>query len=327
MATRTIICFLAALLSLTWIWAAGIATPVAGYIACAPTPELRAILGVPGALRYSDPLRLPPGTVLVRAAPGRDFAWVERAEAPPAVLSLGGGAVERITPVEGAVSSSDWMAFSPNGAAAVLFSSKSARLQVLAGLPDTPRVALDLDAALLPEPPSTAAVSDDAATLLVSSPGTVSLVQGATARVVLSGQRFVSVAIMPNGRDAVAADAGTGSVFLLQDAGSRPARTLVSGLPGIGAVAPSGDGAVLIASRPEARELSIIDVASGSVQSYAVRVTPAALHLLGIRDSFLISSNPAETGWIFMRQGSGASTVFIPAASAASKRNPKGARQ
>ena len=308
--------FLSLLPALTWA-ATGLTAPVTGYVAHSSAPELRAILGLPGALRYSDPLPLPDETTRVRVAPGRDFAWVERGEATPAVLFLSGASVDRrLAPLEGALASADWVAFSPGATALVLYSSSSRRLQVLTGLPDAPQVSLDLDANTLPEQPAIAAVSDDGGILLAASRHAVYLIpRGDAAQILLSGAEIGSLAMMPNGKGAVAADGAAGSVYLLHDLASAPVtRVLVSGLDGVGTIQPAWDGGALFVAQPGPRTVSIVDVVTGETRSFRVDVRPVALDPLGMRDAFLISSRPGEAGWIFMRNGSDARAVFVPAA-------------
>jgi len=304
-------------------WAAtGLTAPVSGYAADPSAPELRVILGLPGALHYGRPLPLPRGTTSVRVAPGRDFAWVERGDAAPAVLTLSGGSVDGVAPVVGALAGADWVAFSPGAAAAVLYSSSSGRLQVLTGLPSAPQVSLDLDASVLPAVPAAAAVSDDGSVLLVASPGAVYLVPpGGAAQIVVSGQQFQALAMMPGGQGAVAADGATGSVYLIRNLPSGPqVRTLVSGLVGIGRVQPAWDGGSVFVAQPGAKTVSIVDVATGAAQSFGVDVPPVSLDPLGIRDAFLISSLPGETGWIFLRNGSEARAVIVPAAASGAEK-------
>jgi len=290
--------------------------PVAGYVADPSNTVVRAILGVPGAFGFSDPLALPEGIARVRVAPGRDFALAERGSGAPVVLHLSDGSVNNMTPVDGAMPSADWVAFSPGAAAAVLFSSTSARLQILTGLPDSPAVALDLDATTLPEQPLSAAVSDDGGTLLVASGRRVYLVpRGAATQPVLSAGAIVSMAILPGGSGAVVADRNTGSIHLLQNLPSAPAeRVLVSGMLGVGKLYPSGDGTAVYVSQPGIEAVSAVDLTSGEVRTFPTGAAPVALVPLRNRDTFLISAKPGQPGWIFFRDGDAGRSVFIPAA-------------
>ena len=291
--------------------------PIAGYVSPSSRVELRAISGVPGAYLFSDPIALPDGVTGIHLAPGQDFALIERGTAGLAILQLGGGAVTGMTPAAGAMASADWAAFSPTAAAAVLYSSASARLQVLTGLPGSPRVTLDMDAGTLPELPLRAAVSDDASLLLVASGNSVYRVPGSgPAQLVLAAGQILSLALLPNGTDAVVADRSTASIHLLRNAGSVPAdRVLASDIPGIGKAYPAADGASVFVAQPGIKAVSSVDVATGNVQTVSSNTAPGQLIPLRNRDTFLISAQPGQPGSVFFRDSDGGHVVFIPAVS------------
>ena len=291
--------------------------PVAGYVAGSPKPELRAIFGVPGALRFSDPLPLPDGITRIRLAPGQDYALVERANASAGALVLAGGSVDHLQTLDGVMARADWVVFSSSGTAAVLFSASAGRLQVVTGLPDAPQMAADLDVAALPELPATAAVDDTAALLLIASRQSVYAVPKAGApRLVFSGSRIAALAVLRNGKDAAVSDSGAASVFLVENAASAPAaRVLASGIEGVGDIFPSQDGTALFAA---AGGILWIDLASGAVQSFAAadpQALAAGLVALRNSDTFLFSARSRQPGWIFFREGNSGRVVFVPARS------------
>jgi hypothetical protein len=294
-----------------------IAGPVAGYVAESSGPVLRAILGVPGSFRFSDPLPLPDGVTRVHMAPGQDFALVERAGSGLAVLSLSGGTVDRLTAIDGALAAADWVAFSPQAGSAILFSASANRLQVLAGLPEAPRVAMELDTTTLPGPPRTGAVSDDAQTLLVASGRGVYLVspEGGAAQLLLPAIEVVSLALFRNGVDAAVWDGGTGTIHLLQNVKSAPVEhVLSSGMRGPGKLYPSWDGGSLFVVTPGAKGVLSIDLASGEIQSFDSSAAPVTLDPLRNHDTFLISARPHQPAWIFYLDGTAGRVVFVPAA-------------
>jgi hypothetical protein len=301
--------------------ASTITGPVAGYAVESSGPELRAIYGVPGSYRFSDPLPLPDGVTRIHMAPGQDFALVERGNAGLGILFLSGGTVDRVAAVDGALAAVDWVAFSPAAGSAVLFSLSANRMQVLSGLPDTPRVTMDLDASTLPELPLTGAVSDDGQMLLVASGQALYLVPpDGAAQLLLSAGEIVSVVMLRNGTDAAVSERSTGSVHILQGIGSAPVdRLLASGLAGIGKLYPASNGKAIFAARPGAKAMSLIDLVSGDIQSFDLDVAPVMLYPLRNRDTFLISARPHQPGWIFFRDGDAGHVVFIPGAKAAAK--------
>jgi hypothetical protein len=259
---------------------------------------------------------VPEGVTRVHLPPGQDFALVERSGAGLGILHLVAGKVNQVVAVEGAMAQTNWVAFSLAAGSAVLCSSSSGRLQVLNGLPDAAHVAMELDTTTLPEPPRTAAVSDDGQTLLVASARSVYRVgQDGSAQLLKTGREIVSIAIVRNGLDAVVWDGGAGSIHYLQNVSSAPVdRLLASGLKGFGKLYPSWDGETLFLARLETKGVSSIDVASGEIQVLDSAVVPLTLEPLHNRDTFLISGRPHQPAWIFYRDGSSGRVVFVPAA-------------
>src|SRR5262252_7271852 len=83
--------------------------PVAGYVTAPGASGLRAILGVPGALRFSEPLSAPDGITNIRIAPGQEYALAERAGSA-IILSLSAGAIDRAASLDGIIAPADWVA-------------------------------------------------------------------------------------------------------------------------------------------------------------------------------------------------------------------------
>jgi len=297
--------------------------PVAGYVTGQSAPELRAIVGVPGALRFGDRLALPDGITRLRLAPRQGYALAERGNAPMAALVLAAGGVDHLTPLEGAMVSADWVAFSARGGAAVLYSAAAGRLQVVTGLPDSPVVATEIDAAAFGDTPVAAALDENAALVAVASRGAAWVVPKSGApRLVLSGQRIVSLAVAVNGRDLAVADAGAEAIQVVVNAASTPeARVLASGLTDLAEIFPGADGATLYAA---AGTVLRVDMASGSAESFAADAPAVELVALASADTFLFSARPGSPGWIFCREGSAGRVVFIPADSGGRRQPARG---
>jgi hypothetical protein len=305
-------------------YAAGsISGPVAGYVTDSSRTQLRTIFGVPGAFGFSEPLPLPEGVAQIRLAPGQEFALVEQAGGAPAILFLKDGAVDRLAPIEGAMASADWIAFSSSANSALLFSAATNRLQVLSGLPDSPRIVADLDAASLPESPAMGAVSDDGSLVLAASGAAVYRVPSSgPAQVVFSAGGIRSLMVLRNGTDAAISDPSTGSVHIVRNVASHPeAAALASGLDDIGAIYQSSDGQSIFIAQSKTG-IASIDLSSGEVKSFPTSVAPAGLIPLRNRDTFLISARPNQPGWIFYRDGAGGRVVFIPASNADTRQIP-----
>ncbi len=308
-------CWLLAVLAGLLPAATAITGPVAGYTVESPGPVLRAILGVPGSFRFSDPIPLPDGVTRIHMAPGQDFALAELAGSGIAVLSLASGAVAGVAGIEGAIAP-DWTAFSPQASSAILFSAATSRLQVLTGLPATPHIALDMDTNALTDIPRTGVVSDNGQTLLLATREALYRVplDGSAAQVLMAAHEIVSLAFFRNGTDAAVWDGGTESIHLLQNVPSALVdRVLASGLKGAGELYPSWDGASIFLIRPGTRNVSAISLASGEIQSFDSAAPVDTLVPLRNHDAFLISAERHQPAWMFYLDGSLGRVVFVPA--------------
>jgi hypothetical protein len=279
-------------------------------------PELRVILGVPGAAVFSEPLSLPRRTTRLRLAPGQQYAIIESADETPAALLLNGAATGGIVTIPGAARAFDFVSFSPSGRSAVLISQAFGRLQVIDGLPQTPQLVQDIDLSLLPELPGNAAVSDDAGFVLLSSAGAVYLLlpDGSTS-IVAEVTQLASVTFLPNGANAAIGDPGTGSLYLCQNlAGGMAPALLPFGLPGLARITPSSDSQTIYVTDTQRPRIWAVSVASGAVRQFDLQVNAASIDLLRNADIFLISSEPGLPAWILFRQADDARIVFVPAA-------------
>lgn len=108
-------------------------TPVLGYAFVESSLSLHAILGVPGASRWSDPLTavLPEGTVALRVAPGHRWALVLRDGGEAGVFHLGAMTYSPLPDVR--LDGLDPVQFSPSATAVVLPSGL-----IYTGLPGDP---------------------------------------------------------------------------------------------------------------------------------------------------------------------------------------------
>jgi hypothetical protein len=125
------------------------------------------------------------------------------------------------------------MAISPSGDAAVLYYAETARVQVLAGLPDSPAVSWSLDLSGLSGRPAAMAVSDGGGAVLFAPAGEPASVWLATQG---GGQRFVhtvagspSVTFLMGSLDAAIADGAAGTVVLVRDPAGQPQVTQIGG--------------------------------------------------------------------------------------------------
>ncbi len=298
--------------------------PRAGYVALGER-ELRAVRGVPGAFRFSEPIPLPADASRVYPAPSQDFVLVSQAGGGILALRFGSDGVPAASAINGALPDVDWIAFSPSGTAAVLYSSAVGRFQAIRGLPGAPAIGTVFDAAALPDALLSAAISDDGAALLLAFARTVYLAAESGGIELVSATAGEPAAVFfRSSRDGAIADRGTGSVALLRSGPTPVLRPLASGLDRLGDIYPAFDGASVFVTRPAAQELAIIDVTTAEVLHYALPVTPEHLFPLRNRDTFLLSAGPGQPGWVFLRNGTDGITIAIPAPAAVERRTRRG---
>jgi hypothetical protein len=247
----------------------------------------------------------------VRLAPGQLYALVELDGAALAVLRLedGGSPV----PIEGALFNADLVAFSPAGRSVALWSAGRSVVQVLTGLPDTPRV---LREAPLGETVRIA-VSDDGESLLAGDPnGTVNrILPDGHAVPAFVAPGLTAMAFLPGRSESVICDGARGDVHLLSE---ETTRLLASGLAGASAAAASSGGTLLVVSA-EASRAWTIEIATGVSRAFELPASPVSLDLLRLRDSFLISSREGDPSWLLVTGDSGARSYFVPAVTRESK--------
>jgi hypothetical protein len=279
--------------------------PIVGYLSQTTRPTLRAIVGVPGAAGFSDELLLP-----------TDVALIERNGVPLAVVHLVGAVAGQDLPITGALQGPDLVAFSPLGRSVLLFSKIAARLQVITNLPDSPRIAQELDVRSLPEALEAMAVSDDASSVLLSSAGTVYrlLADGSTRTVAGVGEAAL-LAFFPNGKDGAIADRSTGSVYRFHGAtGTAALRSVSAGLKGVGGIGTGNDNDTVYLSNSGDHRITSVSLQSGELRAFDLPVSPIQMDRLGTTDTFLISSESEQPAWLFFRDGLEGRSVFVPAA-------------
>jgi DNA-binding beta-propeller fold protein YncE len=216
--------------------------------------------------------------------------------------------------VTGALQVADLVAFSPSGRSAVLLSAAAARLQVIAGLPRTPRIVQDIDLASLPGLPDRVAISDDAGSILLESSHTVYLLSpDGSARVAAAVPEGAALAFLPNSGDVAIGDRKAGSVYVMQPLTGRIVGVLSSGLNEIGEIATSSDGAVVYVTDLSEQHIRAVSVATGEVRTFELPVSPVRIDRLKGTDTFLISAEAGQPAWIFLGSGNDARAVFVPA--------------
>ncbi len=296
-----------------------LSTPVLGFAPGVTGNELWPLVGIPGAAHIGPAVRLPETVTRVRVAPGGGYALAEQDPDTPmgiATLAPDGGAAT-VTPIAGALATADLVVFSPAGSAAVLYFSSAGRFQVLAGLPDAPRVVRDLTAGALGIAPGILAVSDDAAAVLAGdAAGGVYLLPAEGAPALLYQSNEVSaLAFLPGRQDAVMADRTQNRVVLLQQVSGAcaavPLAAEESGVDRPDLLAGAGGQAIVIASTGS-RRMWVVDAATSSLTAFDLPVVPTRLEPARGGNTFLLSAEADEPAWLFTWQAGSGTVFFVP---------------
>ncbi len=301
----------------------GVSVPSLGFVASQTPPQLRPILGIPGAARLGNPLLLPNTVTQIYMAPGQAFALA--AGAPGASLGMillegvaGAAQSLPVRPIPGAMNQADLLAFGPLGRSAVVYARQTNHIQVLTGLPRSPQVSLDIPNVSVASTPQKLAVSDDAqVVLIVDAAGTVySLSQGAVPTVVHHSPDVSAVAFLAGSHDAVICDRSLNSAAFLHNSSV----TAVAAVAGFSDgcqpedAASTADGKTILVACPSQQALLSVDRASGLTRTYSVPLAPGAFDRLSARDTFLISPPQGSTYWLVVWGPGGPVTSFIAAA-------------
>ena len=266
-----------------------------------------------------DAIPLPDGVTRVRVAPGDAYVLVEQGTDNPMgiVWTTPAGAAPSIQVIEGAMSTADLVAFSPSGSAAALYSKSTGRLQVIAGLADSPRVSIEVAAGTLGIQPVVVAVSDDAGALLASdvSGGVYLLAADNPPALLYQTGAVASMAFFPRSQDAVVADRAQKRVLLLRQVSANCSVQWLadenSTVDHPGAVAGMAGGTVLIASTND-RRLWMADTRSGEITAVDLPVIAEFLRATRDASTFLLSSSVDGPAWLFAVQPGGGAAFFVP---------------
>ncbi len=292
--------------------------PMLGFVNTTNGGEVRAIFGIPGAAILSQPLALPAGVTNLNFAPGQKYAIVAGASgAPIGVMTFPTANPGPVIEISGAISQPDIVSFSPNGAAAAVYSASEGRLEVVSGLPANPLVAREISSADLPNPVRLLALADDGVTLLEGGANSTVywLAVGAGPQLLDTVGDLEGMTFVPQSANALIFDRNGGSLSLLQSVNSAPSnRSLVSGLTGlggnIGLQATAGRALITSAST---NHLYQINLQSLQVQDLQLPATATMLEPLRTSGKYLLSWQSGQPAWIVDTSGPTGAVYFVPA--------------
>jgi hypothetical protein len=291
--------------------------PLLGFVYDKDAGEVRAILGVPGALVFSDPLALPAEVRNVHFAPGQKYAIVERSGgAPVSLLRFPGVNPGEVTEIPSSIVEPSIVSFSPGGGSVAVYSSSEGLLEIIAGLPDTPRLLRDSTRDDLPGDVKLLAVSDGGTALEGTVNGEVyRLPLGAAAEFVFNVTDLGGLTFAPSSDDALLFDHDGGRAILLQNVTGAVSHRLLAGeLNELdGPIILHLNGGTARITSAASSHLWQIDLRTLQVQDLSLPGAPAMLKQLRASGKFLLSSESGQPAWILDTTGLMGSFYFVPA--------------
>ena len=267
-------------------------SPSFGYVVRTPADgslELRAILGIPGAARFSDPIALPDGTFSAEPAPGQGWVLAIRSNEAVAFLPTSGAttSIARIgTP-------SAW-AFSPSGSRLALFYPDRGNVLLMSGLPANPKLESTVRVAQL----DSFAISDNGI-----------LAYSADHKILNSGGGLIFNAAGPftfePGRDSLILFDGVNSNLLEVAAAGAATRVIAGGITAPDQILAGTDAIFL--GNTSAGTVSLVAYSDGSISTRSVSVS--RFLSTSIAGTVLVSSDTDQPTWLVNAQG----VSFVPA--------------
>lgn len=251
--------------------------PVSGYAAFGAS-EIRALIGLPGLLRWSDPLSIAGSYDRLAVAPGEQYALGINSKRQAVVLRLNALDTAVIAQLDTDLVSVESILFSPLGSAAAL-QSANGRVVVITGLPDAPAIARSFDSS-----GSVIALSDDAQLCVLRDASGNGSLQGQDGAAAAQVANLKAAAFFPrsqrllviSGDGAVASVEGGAIQSLLESAYLASARELVVGDAGLSAYVATVE------------RLWTVEIASAALKAELVEPKSAALHRTRVRGRLLL---------------------------------------
>jgi DNA-binding beta-propeller fold protein YncE len=298
------------------IFPASLEGPRMGMVFDSSMKALRPILGIPGAAILGEPMKATLDIRKIAISPQQDYALATEGEHNEVVvLNLGRSTVTSAL-VHGARRGPDQMVLSPGGRVAALHYREGNRIQVLSGLPSTPKIVEDLY--LSPgASPSALAVGDDE-TVLAGVAGSVFWVTRSGEVPVLTGLQKITAITMPSARMALVADAATNQIHRLQNITGGLETDIVAGpaqaISAPVAVATSSDNRHAFVVNAKTGTIAILDLeGKTAVKKIACGCKPTGLDRLEGDNVFRLTEPSDRPMWVLEAIARQTRVVFVPA--------------
>jgi len=290
--------------------------PELGFVFDSAKGALRPILGIPGAAVLGQPLTMGVEVRKVAISPLGDYALAVAGEHNQAMVFSTGHSPLAGVPVQGADRGADQIAVSAAGKAAVLYYKAASRIEIVTGLPASPKVSSELYLSA-GDTLTAIAIGDDGHTVLAGAGNKVFEVAAGGEVPVLSDLGHVAAITIPASGTAFVADSGNNQIYRVQGLGAGIDAAVIAGpKEGIStptAVAVSQDGSRAYVANAKPGSVSIINLKTEGTSTIACGCTPSGLNRLAGSETFRLTEMSNRPLWLLDTSGTAPRVLFVPA--------------
>jgi hypothetical protein len=300
----------------------GLRGPVIGYVWDAAGQSIRRINGILGSSSLGESLTIPFPVAAAAVSASGNFAVLASSDRDPAVhiaRSLGGSLV--FSAIEGTIAA-DRVVLSSSQRAAALLSSDAKQLQMIWGLPDSPRAGPVVDASSVSGAITAIAIDEIGSKMLIATSADHGALYVVTSdpqslpRLIADFSSPSAVVLFNNDRDAIVADAALNEITLVRDFAGTPIAFRLAGERG-GISRPVGlwvteDNRKLYVANAATRTLTLFDLDSQTIEAnLPLDDEPTRLTLLS---GSIFTMNDLGAGPLMLLNAADAPSVyFVPA--------------
>lgn len=294
--------------------------PLAGLVFDPPSRSLRAVLGMPGAARMSNPVL--DEAAWASVAPNGRTVIVQRQGRFTAATVTSSFEQLELKPILGAevIASSQLAAWSADSSAAVLYSASTKSAQWIRIATSGALADPAIPAGIEGEVTAMAAASPGLAVLAVAGQGVYRLTPNGSLHLVLPVEDPSAIAIDPSGQTLWAADRGQSQILRVANLASTPETGVAAidqeRLSDVSALGLSSSGKQLYAASRKTQRIHVMDISNGSLEAGAQLDAEATSFLPFGRSSLMLLGQRSQTdGPLYLfDEISGGSVFFVPAA-------------
>ena len=256
----------------------GIDAPKLGYIFDANGKSIRLLTGVPGAAAFDQAVPFTESIDSAFVFSAGNLAIARSKDG--SILALRWNDAPSTVRLDGAPPDLCGAVFSPSGELVVLF-GRTGAVQLWSSLAGTPVMSRQWTLDATQGMPSAAAVNDDRAVTVATDAKALLLLSDQT-RVLAAGQ-FSGLAFTPGGGDLIASDADSGRVLRIHNWSDDASIAEIAGAKDLlapGVLAIGADRNTLALANTGAAEITLIDLAAGSIRRISCACHPQRFEAL-----------------------------------------------